>query len=184
MNKKENESLFSAVGLNKREEVARILDMHPGEIDVYGISNLNCRDKTPLMYAMQCGHFDLVYWLLERGASVTARMSGGPGYSVIVLAARLGHPMAADFSRFLELTEELIRRGADPSDALPTAVGQYQNFGDNPERMIRLLLQHGADPSTRIGGFTMHEQMERVGDMRYPKAVRDLLKLPDSRPDA
>lgn len=183
MNKKENAALFSAIARNNSDEVARLLSVHPGSVDVYGVSNRNCRDKTPLMYAMQCGHFGLVYWLLDRGASVTARMAGGPKSTVIQLAALFGHPGSPHYESFLDLTQELIRRGANPTDALSTAVFHYHTFGERPERMIELLLRHGADSTIRIGDFTLWEHAERVGDVRFPKVVRDLLRVSESRAD-
>ena len=71
--------------------VAAILDDDPDAMESIGEHNRNVRDKTPLMFAMQCFNLQLAHVLLDRGANANAEMPGGPGYSVLSLCMQFAY---------------------------------------------------------------------------------------------
>ena len=78
--------LFDAIEAGRLSEVIAILDDQPGLIESVGTESARVRDKTPLMYALQCRALRLARELIQRGANVRARMPGGPRSSVVQLA--------------------------------------------------------------------------------------------------
>ena len=96
MNKSDNKRLFKAIEDGDWSTVEAILDKNPNDVDVHGISNRLCRDKTPLMYAMQCENFEFARRFIDRGANVCARMPDGPKMSVSAQAAKFGHGLFED----------------------------------------------------------------------------------------
>ena len=78
MNPSRIKKLFQAIEAGAVSTVTAMLDAEPDAIDVFGDGNSLYRDKTPLMYALQCNHFHLAGLLLQRGADVRAHMRAGP----------------------------------------------------------------------------------------------------------
>lgn len=131
-----------AIQDRKLHEVITILDGNPDSLETVGFSNANCRDKTPLMYALQCGFFELVDLLIERGADIHAKMSAGPRFSVLDLVAKFGHPSSFQYEEFLSVAKKLLALGANVDGALDIAIFSA-NFTDPRTDMIELLLESG-----------------------------------------
>lgn len=70
--------MFKAIQDGDTETLDAILDSDPDALETVGEHNRNVRDKTPLMFAMQCNNQQLAHALIDRGANVDARMAGGP----------------------------------------------------------------------------------------------------------
>ena len=119
-------------------------------MEITGEHNRNVRDKSPLMYAMQCSKFKVVNYLLGRGADSTARMAGGPRSSVLGLCVSFAFCDAKNHDRWIKLAIKLIDLGADPSSALWTALHGFGGIVDRDD-LIRLLLDRGADPDQLVG---------------------------------
>ena len=154
MNKVENRKLFEAIENNDWETIENILDIHPDEVDVYGFANRYCRDKTPLMYSLQCENFAIARKIIARGAKVDAKMSGGPESSVLALAANVGHGLNPKFEEWVTFVSELIGKGANPTDGLWPALASYK---DGRAEMIKLLVENRADLDSSIQAGNIRE---------------------------
>ncbi|MDI9246947.1 hypothetical protein [Marinobacter sp. CHS3-4] len=177
MNKSEIKKLFVAIEKHDHETVLGIINSETKALEVTGQHNANCRDKTPLMFAMQCEDFDLSERLIEFGANVSARMAAGPESSVIQLAVKFGHGLNPNFDKWLSLIKLLLTQGANPSDALWPACHAYNKVADKPE-IISLLLQSGASPEVEVGntGSTVKE-LVKVNSQLYSNRVLSLFGL-------
>jgi ankyrin repeat protein len=166
---------FDAIEAGAVTAVVAMLDQAPSLVDASGDGNANMRDKTPLMYALQCNHFGLARLLIQRGADVGARMTGGPRSSVIALAVRFviaGRPNAD----MVRMVGELIDAGADPSDALWPACHAYDKHFDQPE-LIELLLARGADPDRLLADGSTARGLVKVNAALYSPHVLGLFGL-------
>ena len=128
---------------------------------------------TLLLMSIINGHFDLAMSLLERGADVAllSDAGAGPVYATLNVhwAPKSRHPQPTDLLQqqvsYLELTEALLKAGADPNDRLNRSLW-FDTYGDDylgVDRMgsnafwraayatdveaMRLLVAHGADPN-------------------------------------
>ena len=173
---KKSETLFKAIEGGDVTGVRTILDHSPELLEAFGEHNRSCRDKTPLMYALQCGHLRLAGELLDRGANPRACMAGGPGSSVIGLAVRfmIG---GRDNSALVAFVDRLIGAGADPDDALLPACLTYNKAFDQPQ-LIELLLRRGANADNAAGnsGDTVR-QIVKVNARLYSDHVLELFGL-------
>jgi hypothetical protein len=169
--------LFEAIEAGRFSEVIAILDDEPGLIDALGSENARVRDKTPLMYALQCRALRLARELIQRGANVRARMPTGPRSSVLQLAVKFAGPREEDHARMLSLVGELIDRGADPTDAIWSACSAYAPRFSWRARMIALLLSRGGDPDRLVGnsGNTTRE-LVRINAARFSAEVLRLFE--------
>lgn len=174
MTKSEIKKLFVAIERRDHETVIGIINQDKQALEIAGQHNRYCRDKTPLMYAMQCHDFELSERLIELGANVNAKMTGGPESSVIRLAVTFGHGLNPDFDKWLSFTKTLIQQGANPSDALWAACHAYDKVSDRPE-MIALLLQNGASPEKEVGntGCSVKELI-KINSQLYSEYVLSL----------
>lgn len=173
MNRTSIAKLFKAIEAGDVTIVTAQLDADPAVIDVQGEGSPVWRDKTPLMFAIQCGHHYIARQLIRRGADVGARMSGGPRSAVIALAVRSVIPQQG-MQDVVRLVGDLIDAGADPNDALWPALSAYNKAWDRPE-VIELLLQRGADPDRPVGnsGNTVRE-LVAINAGRYSARVLSL----------
>ena len=149
MSASDTEALFEAIENGRRQTVEASLDAKPRRIEAIGTHKAGCRDKTPLMYALQCQRFGIARMLLRRGANASARMSGGPGSTVISLAVRFVI-QGRDPTPVLEMIDALIDAGADPTDGLWPAIRTYHKHWDET-RLIERILERGADPDQLVG---------------------------------
>ena len=139
------------------------------------INQVSADNTTPLMLATINGQFDLAMHLLERGADATIPTAAGgtPLYRVLDLQwapkTLYPQPPAArqQNTSYLALLTALLDRGADPNARLREALW-YTRYGSNAEGIdlagatpfwraaeagdadaMRLLVAHGADPTTK-----------------------------------
>ena len=177
MTKAEIKKLFVAIEKHDHNTVFAILESDKDAMETVGHHNANCRDKTPLMFAMQCEDFELSEKLIDLGANVSAKMPAGPESSVIQLAVKFGHGLNPQFGKWLSFTQKLIQKGANPSDALWPACHAYIKVADKPE-IISLLLQSGASPESEVGntGSTVKE-LVKVNSQLYSSRVLSLFGL-------
>lgn len=61
MNKAQKKSLFQAIEKGKINAIDAILATEPDALEAFGEHNNYVRDKTPLMYALQCANFELAH---------------------------------------------------------------------------------------------------------------------------
>ncbi|MCX5743497.1 MAG: ankyrin repeat domain-containing protein [Proteobacteria bacterium] len=171
-----NRRLFDAIEAGAVSMVWELLDADPSALEAYGAEQPNRLDKTPLMYALQCGHLRLAGELIDRGADVRARMAGGPRSSVVALAVRFVIP-GRDLRPMVAVVERLLDGGADPDDALYPACHAYHKAFDQPE-LIELLLRRGANPERVVGetGSTVRRLVE-INARRYSPRVLALFGL-------
>jgi ankyrin repeat protein len=169
--------LFVAIERHDHDLALGILEVEKGALEVVGHHNANCRDKTPLMYAMQCEDLELASKLIDLGADVRARMPAGPESSVIQLAVKFGHGFNPNFENWLRFVEMLVKAGANPSDGLWPACHAYSKTSDRPE-IISLLLASGASPESEVGnsGNTVRELI-KINSQLYSKDVLALFEL-------
>ena len=169
MTKADTKKLLNAIEEGKWSVVKAILRRHPGEVDVYGWHKANCRDKTPLMYAMQCGRFSMAGRLIRLGANVNAKMAGGPKLSVLALTAMFGHGQNPMHENWVGFAKMLIRKGAQPTDALWNALSAYDRDSNRP-KMIKLLIRKGADLDHEILAGRIRDLVE-INKHRYSDQI-------------
>ncbi|KAI3320902.1 ankyrin [Xylariaceae sp. AK1471] len=146
------------------ELIDRLL-LHGGNINGFSMSG-----ETPLIAASRCGNLELVKWVLARGADInfmpldqtaltaaiywgkveTANFLLSHGAKVHLDVDGKRHAAAIQYTRSLEITRELLKRGADPNDALAWHSGAYYSLGKEEanrclERDMVLLEEYGAD---------------------------------------
>lgn len=140
--------------------VKALLDKTPGLLESRSEAG-----KTPLHFAVEGGHADVVRYLLEKGAAVNA--GNADGDTPLHYAAGWG---------FMDIIAILIENGAD--------VAARSNAGDTPLHYVRFqgitpvakaLLDHGADVNAR----------NKAGDSllvaAFGRGRRDLIELLFSR---
>ena len=177
MTKTEIKKLFIAIEKHDHDVVLGILAKDMDALEIVGQHNANCRDKTPLMFAMQCEDFELAEKLIELGANVNAKMPAGPESSVIQLAVKFGHGLNPYFDKWLGFIKVLLEHGANPSEALWPACHAYNKVADKPE-IISLLLNNGASLESKVGntGSTVKE-LVKVNSQLYSSRALTLFGL-------
>lgn len=138
-----------------------ILDAYPEALETFGEHNSLVRDKTPLMFSMQCSNFELANHLLDRGANAAATMAGGPKSPAISLCMQFAYCDKRGHDRWIELAIRLLDNGADPNTGLWPALHSYGGIVDRDD-LIRLCLERGANPDIKLGnsGNTVRELVE------------------------
>ena len=137
--------LFTSIQDGNLKLVKSLLSENPDAIGCLGEHNAYCRDKTPLMFAIQYRKFEIANWLIDAGANVNFKMPAGPKTPVLNYVAL---PFAP-----IELLEKMLEAGSDPnqydgrgSTALHEVI---RNVGKNREKSglakIVLLQKFGAD---------------------------------------
>lgn len=167
--------LFGSIRKGDSELLFQILDEYPNSINIYGQHNSYCRDKTPLMFSLQCHHFDWVDELIARGADINAKMLDGPKSSVIALATIMAVPIHSSYQYFFDFIKKIIELGVSPDeDALWKACYNY-TMKSNRYEIIELFLSKGANPDVLIGnsGNTIRELIS-INSKKYSP---DVLKL-------
>ena len=98
---------------------------------------------TALMFAARVGDFESAKLLVAAGADVNDRDAWG--VSALVLAAHSGYG---------GLVRLLLERGADANDAAAGFTALHEAIMRRDEKMVALLLDHGADPDVRLQTWT------------------------------
>jgi len=181
MNKATTKRLFNAVQEKDLATLYEILVDNPDAMETVGEHNRLVRDKTPLMFALQCSNLSLADALLDRGAKASAVMAGGPCMSVLALCVNFAYCDADRHDEWIRLATRLLDEGADPTSALWPAL---HGFGRIVKRadLIRLLLDRGANADQQVGnsGNTARE-LVAINRRLYSDEV---LKLFDLDPTA
>ena len=161
MNKTSKKRLFSAIQDKDLTSLDAILDENPDALETLGDHNAYVRDKTPLMFAIQCANISLAHALLDRGAEASAMMPGGPGTSVLELCVEFAYCDEPRHDDWIRLATCLLDEGADPNSALWPALNGFGGIVDRAD-LIRLLLDRGANPDQLLGncGDTVRELVE------------------------
>ena len=177
MNKTTTKRLFKAIQAGDAATLTAILDEHVEAIEVIGEHSRNVRDKTPLMFALQCSDFHLAHLLLDRGANASAEMAGGPRLSVLALCAEFAYCDASNHDEWIALATRLLDNGASATSGLWPAL---RGFGGivNRADLIRLLLARHANADAPLGnsGNTIRELVE-INRNLYTNEVLELFDL-------
>lgn len=180
MNNATTKRLFQSIETKDRQAIDEILDKHADALEVVGFHNRNVRDKTPLMYAIQCCNVELSNYLLDRGAEANAVMPGGPESSVLALCMIVAHSPAGSFDDWIQLTNRLLDLGADPTSAIWTATAHYKGFLKKID-LVELLYRRGANidkPFLETG-----ESVREVVAFNKSLHLPELLALFEIQPD-
>src|SRR6516165_7885973 len=110
--------MFNAVQEKDLATLYAILQENPEAMETVGEHNRNVRDKTPLMFAMQCRNIRLANALLDRGAKASALMAGGPCMSALALCVMFAYCDTEEHDDWIRLAKRLLDKGADPTSAL------------------------------------------------------------------
>jgi hypothetical protein len=163
--------MFKSIQDEDQTSLYVILDQFPDALETVGEHNATVRDKTPLMFAMQCRNISLAHALLDRGANASAVMPGGPCSSALELCVEFAYCDELRHDDWIRLATRLLDEGADPTSALWLAL---HSFGGLVKRadLIRLLLDRGANPDQMVGnsGNTARELVE-INRHRYTDEV-------------
>jgi hypothetical protein len=158
MNTTTEEKMFNAIQEGDFATLSQILYDEPHALEVLGEHNPYVRDKTPLMFAMQCQRLQLAHELLDLGANAAAEMPAGPRDSALSLCITYACSDSTRHDEWIRLATHLIDKGADPNSGLWPAL---HGFGGPVKRadLIRLVLERGADPDRQLGnsGNTIRE---------------------------
>jgi uncharacterized protein (TIGR02996 family) len=181
MNKTTKTRMFSAIQNKDLTALYAILDDNPDAMETVGEHNRNVRDKTPLMFAIQCANFRLAHALLDRGAKASAVMAGGPRSSVLALVCHFAYCDAPKHDEWLRLATRLLDEGADPTSGLWPALHGFGGLVNRVD-LIRLLLDRGANPDQMVGnsGNTARELVE-INRHLYSDEVLGLFGLKNTR---
>lgn len=179
MNKATAKKLFTAIERGNSKLLAEILDEHAGAVEALGDHNAYVRDKTPLMFAIQCRNLRFANALLDRGANASAVMPAGPRNSVLQLcvdAAYYGDK--PEHNGWVKLATRLLDLGAEPTSALYRALYGFNHGFVKRADLIRLLLSRGADPDAQLGdtGSTVRE-IVALNSRLYSNEVLGLLHV-------
>ena len=126
-------------------------------IDVEG-TNVNCagsRGSTPLHWASEKGHFDIVQFLLSRGANVELTDDGD------------NTPLIASIGRNLDVAQILLEHGANVNArdrVLFTPLHWASHLGD--VEMVYLLISYGADLNARTSVGQLPIDVAKAEQMR------------------
>ena len=128
-----NQSLIDAARSNDMNTVIRILNT--GAV----VNFTNNNGRTPLLAAIRTGNLDIVRLLLNHGAMVQTPTSN---FNALMEAAT---------SRQIDVVNELLERGADPSwvDMFGMGIVERVNRQGNQEMMVDLLIRKGIPRYTR-----------------------------------
>jgi ankyrin repeat protein len=158
----DGEQFISAVQKRDGDKATELITNHP--------TIINTKDShgdTGLILAIRAGDHDWTGFLLDKGADPD--LAGANGETPLIVAARAGYDEGAEW---------LIGLGADVNEAnkageTPLIIAVQQR----DTRLVRLLLQHGADPdhTDSVAGYSARDYATRDSH------ARDILKLIDDK---
>ena len=124
---------------------------------------------TPLAYAVNYSHTDVVHLLLEAGAD--PRVTTNAGDSALHLVGLLGQVDIAKEILRLHSSEDLLNARGGKSQATALAYAVDRSYAD----VVHVLLEAGADPGVRIGsGESAIDIAARKGEVDI---LMDILRL-------
>jgi ankyrin repeat protein len=112
---------------------------------------------TALMFAARVGDLESARLLIGAGANVND--ADAWGVSATTLAAHSG---------FTEVVEFLLSKGADPNAAPAGFTALHEAIMRRDERMVRALLDHGANPNTPLTTWTPTRRSSRDWNFEPP----------------
>lgn len=115
-------------------------------VDGVDVNAKSVNDETPLIVATLQGQGEIANYLLQRGANIDARNSGG--LSALHAAAYAGHS---------DIVTLLLAKGADVKDATNSygVTPLHVAAEENRVAVVEVLLKHGADPNAlEKNGYT------------------------------
>jgi hypothetical protein len=136
------------------------------------VPQCNSRGKTPIVFAAQAGHIDIVQALLERGSKIhdgairAAAEKGHFGTVQLLLthgADATGATVLAAKSGYGDIVKLLLERGASPDEedkGMP-AIGHAIFMEHEP--MFRSLLEHGAKSPARATRMEIVKRAREAG---------------------
>jgi hypothetical protein len=177
MKKVDIKRMFKAIEDDDRETLDSILDQHDEAIETHGCHNRLVRDKTPLMYALQCFNLKLAGHLLDRGANPSAVMPDGPRHSVIQMCIARAFCNQSTHDDWIAFTVRLLDMGIDPNEALWPSLHGYGELVPRDD-LIRIMLERGADPDRPVGnsGNTVRE-LVRINSHLYSPAILEMFDV-------
>jgi hypothetical protein len=177
MKKSTVKNMFKAIEQENAATLNAILDTEPDALETVGFHNSFVRDKTPLMYAMQCRKLGLANALVDRGADVKAIMPGGPKSSVLFICIESAYSDPIDHDKWIDLAKRLLDGGADPNSAFWTSLACFGGVVRRSD-LIKILVDYGADPDRGVGdtGSTVRELVE-INRRLFPEEVLMLFGL-------
>jgi hypothetical protein len=145
--------LFAALVNGHREAVRALLQLQNGLVDSdriiaklpYGKNVKPRKEQTPLSWAAESGHTEIVQLLVEKGADIDSK--DGSGRTALLWAAEKGHK---------EIVQILVEKGAD----IDSKNGSGQPVllwaaGIGHKEIVQLLVEKGVDIDSRDGfGWT------------------------------
>jgi ankyrin repeat protein len=148
LTKKTIKALFQAIEDQDLGVVGRLLAEHPDALEAVGSGKQVIAGKTPLMYALQCGHADVAGLLLDHGANVNAEMTEDWRWPALHFAVRAAvsceNPVEEILQRMLALGADPNREDGFGNTALDRALMDYSTLADRWS-VIGRLLQAGAN---------------------------------------
>jgi ankyrin repeat protein len=181
------DDIIAAARAGDAGTVSALLDADPSLANV-----ANEMGETPLIVAIYAGSRDVVSTLLARGAAANLFESAAMGDTPTILAMLTANPalvntysydgwtplhLAAHFGQ-TAAASALVAHGADvalrsrnPLDNMPLHAAVA---GGEHVELVRLLLDHGADPnSTQHGGYTPLHETAQNGFLISTQALLD-----------
>jgi ankyrin repeat protein len=179
--KKKLKQLFQAIEDGDLISVSQTLTEHPDALEASGTGKQLFDGKTPLMYALQCGHSEIVRFLLESHANVNATMADSWRWPALHFAVRLAVSCAGE-SEHADLLKQMLALGADPNatdafgnTALDRALLDYDKVSDRWP-IIQVLLDAGANPE-HVGPAKMTtRQLVLTNSQSFSAKVQSLFR--------
>lgn len=152
LTKKRTKELFEAIESGNKENVDEFLGTWPDKVDIAGEHNTYCRDKSPLIYSIQCEQFELASIFIDSGANVNFRVAD-------CNTTPLSMAIHIHFFMDMGVFEKLLQKGADPNQGdllfkvfTNSATSIFRKKGFDFIKQLQLLLDHGADPDQEFFG--------------------------------